>query len=288
MTLNPSFPYFSTKGLTMEARCEFAKRLAREMGALTLKYFDAGVRVENKQDGTPVTIADRGAEELGRKLIAEAFPNDAVLGEEFEDKTGTSGWQWILDPIDGTKSFIHGVPFYSNLIGVCKSSPEGELEPMIGVVWLPALGRGVWAGDGMGAWEIFADETKTRPARVSDVDRLDNALFLTTDCYDFDLVGREGAYDELEVKCRLTRTWGDAYGYYLVATGRAEIMTDPFFEVWDAAPMATILHEAGGYFGSWNGEETIEGREGVGTNGALKESVVEILKRYPKTKIPRR
>ena len=141
---------------------------------------------------------------------------------------------------------------------------------------------------GLGAWEIFNDERKRRPARVSSVSRLEDALFLTTDCYDFDLVGREGAYDELEEKCRLTRTWGDAYGYYLVATGRAEIMTDPFFELWDAAPMVPILHEAGGFFCNWQGEETIEGREGVATNGALREKVTEILRRYPKTKIPRR
>ena len=272
----------------MEARCEFAKRLAREMGKFTLQYFDADLRVESKADGTPVTMADRGAEELGRKMIADAFPNDSILGEEFDDNPGTSGWQWILDPIDGTKSFIHSVPFYSNLIGVCKTNSDGTLEPTIGVIWLPALGRGVWAGNGTGAWEIFEDESKTRPAHVSKIDRLEKALFLTTDCYDFDLVGREGAYDELEVKCRLTRTWGDAYGYYLVATGRAEIMIDPFFEVWDAAPMTTILREAGGYFGSWNGVETIEGREGVGTNAALKDDVVGILSRYPKTKVPRR
>ncbi len=269
----------------LEARSAFAVELARQMGAFTLKYFDAGTAVEQKSDGTPVTIADRGAEELGRKLIAERFPDDAILGEELEDKPGVSGWQWILDPIDGTKSFIHGVPFYSNLIGVQRETESGA-EPVIGVIWVPALGRGVWGATGLGAWEIFEEESQTRPARVSQVDKLSDALFLTTDCYDFDLVGREGAYDELEFKTRITRTWGDAYGYYLVATGRAEIMIDPFFEIWDAAPMLTILHEAGGAFCNWNGEETIEGREGVATNGALRMEVAEILRRYPKTKIP--
>ncbi len=265
----------------MKEHCDFVMSLARAMGNETLRFFDnPDLNVERKQDGTPVTMADRGAEELGRKLIAERFPNDAILGEELPDKEGTSGWQWILDPIDGTKSFIHGVPFYSNLIGVLKDG-----EPVIGVIWVPALDRGVWGAKGQGAWEVIGETT--RPARVSKVDTLDEALFLTTDCYDFDKVGRDGAYDELERKCKLTRTWGDAYGYYLVATGRAEIMMDPYFEIWDAAPLKTILEEAGGWFGNWKGEATIEGREGASSNAALKDAVVEILSRYPKTKEPR-
>lgn len=266
----------------MKEHCQLAVSLAREMGAFTLRYFDTpNLAIEEKADHTPVTLADRGAEELARRIIAERFPEDAILGEECEDRLGSSGWQWILDPIDGTKSFIHGVPIYSNLVGV-----QYLGEPTIGVIWLPALGRGVWGGRGEGAWELFADDSQTRRARVSNVDRLDRSLFLTTDCYDFDLVGREGAYDELESKCRLTRTWGDAYGYYLVATGRAEIMIDPFFEIWDAAPLVTILREAGGAFCDWSGVERIDGREGVGTNGALKDVVSEILRRYPKTKVP--
>ena len=269
---------------SMEKHCEFAVEIARKMGDITLKYFDRpDLAVEKKGDGTPVTIADREAEAFARRAIADAFPNDAILGEELPDKPGDSGWQWILDPIDGTKSFIHGVPFYSNLVGLQKDG-----EAVVGAIWVPALGRGVWAGKGMGAREIFLDAQRDRAARVSEVDKLSDALFLTTDCYDFDLVGREGAYDELEAKTFLTRTWGDAYGYYLVATGRAEIMIDPFFEIWDAAPLKTILEEAGGAFGDWNGVPTIEGLEGLGVNAKLKDEVVAILKKYPKTKIPTR
>lgn len=265
----------------MKEHSEFAVKLAFEMGKETLRFFDnPELNVESKQDGTPVTMADRGAEELARKLITERFPNDSILGEEFADKEGTSGWQWILDPIDGTKSFIHGVPFYSNLIGV-----QRDGEPVIGVIWVPALNRGVWGAKKQGAWEIVGDTT--RPAHVSRIDKLEEALFLTTDAYDFDKVGRDGAYDELEAKCKLTRTWGDAYGYYLVATGRAEIMIDPYFEIWDAAPLKTILEEAGGAFCDWQGVATIEGREGVGVNAVLKDVVTEILRRFPKTKEPR-
>ena len=252
----------------MTERSEFALALARRMGNETLKYFDRrDLSVERKSDGSPVTMADRGAEALAREFIAENFPNDAILGEELPDRKGTSGWRWILDPIDGTKSFIHGVPFYSNLIGVQKGN-----EPVIGVIWVPALDRGVWAAKGKGAWEVLGD--KMRRARVSNVDKLENALFLTTDVYDFDKVGREGAYDELEVKCKLTRTW------------RAEIMIDPYFEIWDAAPLKTVLEEAGGAFCDWSGNATIEGREGCGTNAALKEAVADVLRKYPKTKKP--
>ncbi|MCF0234346.1 MAG: inositol monophosphatase, partial [Thermoguttaceae bacterium] len=139
-----------------------------------------------------------------------------------------------------------------------------------------------WAEKGKGAWQICPGVAEPFPARVSDVARLEDALFVTTDVFDFDRIGREGAYDELERVVRITRGWGDAYGYYLVATGKAEIMIDPFFEVWDAAPLKTVLEEAGGWFGDWNGVATIEGREGVGTNAALRDAVVEITRKYPR------
>lgn len=267
----------------MEKRCEIAVKLAQEAGELTLRYFNRDdLGVERKSDGSPVTLADRGAEELVRRRVAEAFPEDAILGEEFDDKEGTSGYRWIVDPIDGTKSFITGVPLYSNLIGI-----EKDGEPVVGVLWLPALGRGIWAAKGRGAWR-FGDVSEPTPARVdTTVDRLEDALFLTSDAFDFDKVGRDGAYDEIEKKVWLTRTWGDAYGYYLVAIGKAHIMIDPYFEIWDAAPLKTIMEEAGGFFGDWQGNATIRGREGVATNANLKDAVVEILRRYPKTKEPK-
>lgn len=264
----------------MNNRLEIAVKLAKEAGELTLQYFDrADLVVERKNDGSPVTLADRGAEAHVRRRIAEFFPDDAILGEELDDKPGTSGYRWIIDPIDGTKSFVAGVPLYANLIGIQKDG-----EPFAGVIWLPGLKRGVYAERGGGAWQIAPDVAEPFPARVSTVDRLEDALFLTTDAFDFDKVGRDGAYDEIERKCRITRTWGDAYGYYLVATGRAEIMIDPYFEIWDAAALMPILEEAGGSFTDWNGVPTIEGREGVATNGALKDDVVAICSRFPKTK----
>lgn len=264
----------------MSERFDFAVQIAKEAGDLTLQYFDCpDLVVERKSDGTPVTAADKGAEELLRKRIAEAFPQDAILGEEFSDKEGTSGYRWILDPIDGTKSFIHGVPLYSTLIGI-----EQNKTPIIGVIWLPALDKGVWAEKGSGAWQKHPKCENLLPAKVSQINSLSEALFLTSEVKTFDQVGRRDVYNIMEQKCYLTRTWGDAYAYYLVATGRADLMIDSEMSPWDAGPLLTILEEAGGHFTDWQGHSTIYGYEGIATNNALFQSVLEVTKQYPKMK----
>jgi histidinol phosphatase-like enzyme (inositol monophosphatase family) len=263
----------------MESRLDDAVRLAREAGGLTLHYFrDEKLRVERKGDSSPVTAADREAELLLRRGIEEKFPDDAILGEEFPEKEGTSGYRWILDPIDGTKSFIHGVPLYSTLVGI-----EYEGEPKIGVIQLPALQETVWARENGGAWYQSEKEPVPKPARVGNRHRLDESLFLTSEVLTFDEQNRREAYVELERACRLTRTWGDAYGYFLVATGRAELMVDAYMSAWDAGPMLTILREAGGVFTDWQGNATIHGEEGIGTNPSLLEKVLEITEKYPKS-----
>lgn len=258
-------------------RLSFAVEIAQEAGRLTLDYFDRpSLRVERKSDGTPVTAADRGAEELLRGRILAAFPDDAILGEEFPDSPGTSGRRWILDPIDGTKSFIHGVPFYSTLIGV-----ENNGVPEMGVVWIPALNRGVWAEKGKGAFEQNPLSGGPVPARVSETASLAEACFLTSEVKTFDETGRRALYDEMEKICRLTRTWGDAYGYYLVATGRADLMIDPEMSPWDAGPLLTVLTEAGGRFSDWKGNATIFGGEGVASNARLFDAAIERTKNFP-------
>ncbi len=252
-------------------RLEFAISIAKEAGAFTLQWFDSPeLIVDRKGDGTPVTDADRGAEELLRQRILDTFPDDSILGEEFPDRQGTSGYRWILDPIDGTKSFIHSVPFYSTLIGLEK---DGTME--LGVIWLPALGRGVWGAKGKGAFEERSDLKIPVPAKVSSTRQLSEACFVTSEVRTFRETSRWAVYEELENSCRLTRTWGDAYGYYLVATGRADIMVDPEMSPWDAAPLLTILTEAGGRFMDWKGEETIYGRCGIAGNSHLVELVLE-------------
>jgi len=260
------------------SRLEYAKKIAWEAGDLTLRYFDQpDLAVDRKEDRTPVTVADQRAEELLRRRIGEAFPDDAILGEEFPCKAGTSGYRWILDPIDGTKSFIHGVPLYSTLIGVEK---DGDCQ--IGVIALPALKEMLWAEKGGGTWwesPRFAEPVR---ARVSQKERLDESLFLTSEVIAFDWVGRREVFARLERDTLLTRTWGDAFGYYLVATGRAELMIDPVMSLWDAAPLLTILEEAGGVFTDWKGNRTIFNEEGIASNGRFHEQVIELTSKFVK------
>ena len=258
----------------MNPRLELAKAVAHEAGLLTLRYFynPDQLRIERKDDESPVTVADRQAEELLRQRITESFPGDAILGEEFPAKAGTSGVRWILDPIDGTKSFIHGVPIYSTLIGI-----EHNGFCVGGVIALPALGEMIWAEKGGGAWHEAPRFTEPVRARVSDCRDLAQSLFLTSEVKTFEQSGRTEAYAALERRTRLTRTWGDAYGYFLVATGRAEVMVDPRMGDWDAGPLLAIMEEAGGRFTDWKGNPTTFGQEGVGTNGFLHDEVLELL-----------
>jgi histidinol-phosphatase len=224
-----------------------------------------------KQDDTPVTVADRRAEEHLRQRISKAFPDDAVFGEEMPEQPGTRPFRWIIDPIDGTKSFIHGVPLYSTLVGM-----EWEGESVLGVIRIPALDECVYAARGQGAWYLHANQPPRR-AHVSSQRTLSKALFVTSEVINFDRTGRRGAYDRLQAAARLTRTWGDGYGYLMVATGRAELMVDPMMAVWDAAALPPVLEEAGGTFTDWRGNRTIRGGEGVATNGLLMEESLALL-----------
>ncbi|HUY90630.1 MAG TPA: histidinol-phosphatase [Pirellulales bacterium] len=260
-------------------RLELAKIAAREAGAITLRYFrQDNYDVELKHDRSPVTVADRQAEEHLRQRIAGGFPHDAILGEEFPEKQGNSGYRWILDPIDGTKSFISGVPLYGTLIGV-----EFESKSVVGVIHVPALDETVSAAAGQGAWYVRGSDS-ARPARVSARASLAEGLFLTSELKTYDRVSRRNAYEQLEAASRLARTWGDCYGYLLVATGRAEAMVDPMMNVWDCAALQPILEEAGGTFTDWSGRPTIHGGEAVATNGLVLQEVLAITRDFPAVK----
>lgn len=243
---------------------EVALEAAQAGGARTLAYFNAGTAVEWKGDGSPVTAADREAERAMRAVIGRAFPTHAILGEEEGETAGTAPYRWIIDPLDGTRTFVRGVPLYGTLVGV-----EVEGEPVVGVVHLPALGETVAAARGEGCtWN-------GRPCRVSAVDRLDQALLLVTD--ERVARARSGAYDRLVARTALQRTWADCYGYALVATGRAEVALDPIMNVWDCAALLPIVAEAGGRFTDWRGRPTIHGGEAVATNGRLHAEVLGLL-----------
>ncbi len=259
----------------INSRLEYAVAIAREAGELTLTHFRSrGLAVERKGDGSPVTVADKGAEELLRKRIAEQFPADAIIGEEFGETPGTSSFKWILDPIDGTKSFVSGVPLYTTLVAVMQHD-----EPFLGVIFAPAVNEMLYAARGQGCWHII-NRGKPQVARVSNVGRLSEAVFVTT-CVRSYTVDRKKdgrqAFDRLTAACRVSRTWGDAFGYMLVATGRAEIMVDPVVNLWDAAALLPIIQEAGGQFFDWQGVATVHSGEAVATNAALAKEVQDIL-----------
>ncbi len=257
----------------LNRRLELALAAAREAGRITLEYFRrADLQVERKGDDSPVTIADRRAEEHLRQRIAAGFPQDGILGEELPERSGTSGFRWILDPIDGTKSFIHGVPLYGTLLGV-----EYAGRSVLGVNLIPALDECVYAAVGQGAWYV-SQGASPQPARVSSCDRLAQGLFLTSEIANFDTVHRRDVFDRLHSVARLSRTWGDCYGYLMVATGRAEVMVDPLMNLWDAAAIQPILEEAGGTFTDWQGHPTIYSGEGMATNGRTFDEVLAVTR----------
>jgi histidinol-phosphatase len=244
----------------MQDLLEFAVAIAREAGRLTRDHFRSeGLVVDRKQDASPVTIADRMAEDLLRRRIGEAFPDDAVVGEEAADTGGTSGRTWYLDPIDGTKSFVHGVPLFTTLVACY--DPDG---PLVGVIDAPALGETTWAGRGVGC---FHDDA---PARVSAHADLDGAYVMTSgfEWWPAELIPAATAGPST------MRTWGDGYGYSLVATGRVEAMVDPGAEVWDLAPLPIIIVEAGGRFTGMDGTEGIASGSAVASNGLVHDALL--------------
>ncbi len=250
---------------------DFAVDIAREAGAVTWRHYQGSFVAERKADNSFVTIADREAEAYLRTRISDAFPDDSILGEEEGEQSGSSNRRWILDPIDGTYSFVHGVPLYGVLIGM-----ELEGEPVLGVVNLPALGELVYAARGLGCF------WNGEPAHVSSTTSLDQALLLSTDFGVCEQYGFGPAAESLQRQVHARRTWGDAYGHVLVATGRADIMLDPVLNVWDCAPLLTILEEAGGTFTDWNGTPTINGGNAISTNGLLFDQVMETVKKRMK------
>ncbi len=254
------------------SRLDFAIEIAREAGELILGYYRVeGLDVERKADESPVTIADRRAEQLLRERIAESYPEDGILGEEFGDKPSANGFRWILDPVDGTKAFVHGVGQFGTLIGL----EQGD-DVILGVANFPALHELVYAAAGLGSWWKIGDAEPKRAA-VSSVDALSDALFCFTEITGFHNIGRTDAFEALRTSCRVARGWGDCYGHILVATGRADVMVDPELNAWDAAPLLPIVKEAGGCFADWTGNETIHGGNGISVNAALKDDVLRIL-----------
>jgi len=243
-----------------------AVEIARIGGEYTLKYFKKDIEILIKEDDSPVTAADRETEQLIRKHIRERYPEHGIIGEEYGRINEESEVQWVLDPIDGTKSFIHGVPLYTTLIGIMIKN-----EPVAGVIYAPALDELCAAGKGLGA------TYNGSPCRVSETKSPENATLLVTEIDRFRLCGMQNEFQELLSATKLHRTWGDAYGHMLVATGRADIMFDPLLNIWDAAALLPVIQEAGGIFADTAGNETIHTGNGFSTNKQLFPFVKNIL-----------
>lgn len=252
--------------LSRRTLLDFALDAAWQAGKITLEYFQTGTAVERKADASPVTLADRRAEEKLRERIQHQFPEHGILGEEFGEVPGRTPYRWILDPLDGTLSFIQGVPLYGVLVGL-----EYAGQAMLGVAHFPALGETVYAAKGEGCY------WNGRRTQVSAVERLEEAVVLATDVRDLYEGGRGPVFETLQANTRLQRTWGDCYGHMLVATGRAEIMLDAALKIWDCTALQPILEEAGGTFTDWHGVATHTAGNGLSTNGHLFRPLMGII-----------
>ncbi len=243
-----------------------AIEIAEGAAALTRTWFQrADLAIDRKADGSEVTAADRAAEAFVRERVRAMYPDDTIIGEEGDDMLGTSGRRWIVDPIDGTTSFVRGVPLYSTLLAVID-----EHGPAVGVVIIPALDERVTAGRGRGCLHNGS------PTSVSTISDLADAC-ISSSAFDGSWWPRN-ALLAVSASGSKTRTWGDGYGYFLVATGRIEAMVDPALNTWDIAPMLTVIPEAGGTLTTWSGTTALEQGAGwVATNGLLHQPVLDLL-----------
>ncbi|NUN97205.1 MAG: inositol monophosphatase family protein [Candidatus Omnitrophica bacterium] len=243
----------------------FAERIAREAGRITLEFFRGDFHVETKADHSPVTIADRSAEEALRTQIEQEFPEHGILGEEFGETRPGAEYRWVLDPIDGTRAFVAGVPQYTVLVAL-----EHERRSLVGAIYNPGLDRMLLASRGNGT------RLNGSPVRVSSTPTLSSATVLCSS-YSWLFHEHPERTSRLLGMCRYAPGWGDGFGYMLVAEGKADVMLDWGWNVWDAAPVQVCIEEAGGVFTDWEGSPTIHGKSGLAANPTLHREVLRIL-----------
>jgi histidinol-phosphatase len=257
---------------SLELYLDAAREFARLGGRLSLDWYRrSDLAVERKADSTPVTVADRQVELAVRAAIARRFPDHRVVGEEHGGHIGGGGFEWIIDPIDGTKSFIRGVPLYTTLIAMLRDG-----MPQVGVVYCPPTGEMAAAAVGCGAWDEYG-----RRLRVSGCTFLNDAWVMTTDPADF-IRRRPAGVAGLFAEAASVRTWADAYGYMLLARGDADVMLDPVMSPWDIAPLGVIVREAGGVFTDMDGTEQLVGESAIAAaTPELHAAVLDTLASHP-------
>jgi myo-inositol-1(or 4)-monophosphatase len=249
----------------------FVRELAEESGALIRRYFRSpSLAVDAKDDATPVTDADRHAEELLRARIRARFPDHGIVGEELGAERADAEWVWVLDPIDGTKSFVSGVPLFGTLIGVLHRG-----EPVLGAIHQPILHE-LCIGDGV------TTTLNGRPVRVRDTARLADAVVLASDTTTAARHQDGDGWERLVTSARWVRTWGDCYGYLLVASGQADVMTDPIMSPWDLLPLVPVVRGAGGVITDWQGGDPVRASSIVAANPVLHPQVIACLNARPR------
>lgn len=243
----------------------FCKELAKVSSEIIRKYFRTNINIESKSDKSPVTIADKKAEEVMRELISKHFPDHGVIGEEFGATNNDAEYTWVLDPIDGTKSFICGAYSFGTLIGLLKKG-----RPILGVYNHPIL-NDFLIGDNS---ETIINGSKTM---LRNCDDLRKAVMLTTDHTNIERYQSKDKFDQLIKNVKLYRNWGDCYGYFLLVTGYADIMIDPIMSPWDLLPLIPIIKGAGGIITDYHGKDPIEGKSAVAASNQIHSKVISIL-----------
>lgn len=244
---------------------QFARLLADESGKIIKQYFRNDVKIEDKSDQSPVTIADKKSEEIMREFIMKEFPAHGIVGEEFGSYNEDAEYKWILDPIDGTKSFICGTVTFGTLIALVKNG-----EPILGVINQPVLNEFL-IGDNS------KSELNGRKVKVRGCSKLTSAVLLTTDHLHIEKHQNIYGFETLMRSVKLYRMWGDCYGYYLVATGYADIMIDPIMNPWDLTALIPIIKGAGGTITDYFGGDAVKGNSIVATSGTIHKAVIDML-----------
>lgn len=244
----------------------FLQYLTRESGRILLNYFKKNLEVELKADATPVTDADRRAEERLRQLIEKEFPEHGIIGEEFGEKNATSEYVWLIDPLDGTKSFVSGVPLFGTLLALLKKG-----KPLIGVIANPILKT-----------FLFGDNELTllnnRPVRTSSCQILSEAILCTTSPRSSWQLHQPQNFIRLANSVKLFRGWGDCFGYQLLACGKIDIMLDPIMNRWDSLPLIPIIRGSGGVITNWQGADPVcDPSSIVAATAGLHKEVIRIL-----------
>ncbi len=245
---------------------KFIRVLAAESARIIKPwFFNPDLQVNLKGDETPVTIADRQAEEVLRDLIRRTYPAHGIIGEEFGEENPSAEFVWLLDPIDGTKTFISGCPLFGTIICLLQAG-----KPVLGAINLPVLDQ-FCIGDSQ------QTTVNNKPVQMRAIHTLSEATLLATDVLSIGEYQNQNGFDKLLAKTKFFRTWGDCYGYMLLAAGWADIMLDPIMNPWDLLALIPIIQGAGGVITTWQGEDAATGNSCIAANKQLHSRVVEIL-----------